>query len=240
MSALTHLTRLAKKAIRRRSDTGLRDRFRALLRELAGGDDRSLGELLRGSRELLAMYRAEGLTHPDECLLLRRLASEVTDGVILEVGSYRGRSTIALAIGSKRGAGAPVYAIEPHEPFEGVLGGTFGPRDRVAFFRNVLKARVVEIVRLVNLSSEAISSTWERPIALLWIDGDHRREAVERDLACWEPYLTSDSRVVFDDSDRPGVGPYEVVQDLVASGRYRRLEGVGKVTVLAREAEPSA
>ena len=49
------------------------------------------------------------------------------------------------------------------------------------------------IVRLINLSSEVISVGWTKPIALLWIDGDHRYDSVVRDFKCWEQYLTKDS-----------------------------------------------
>ena len=85
----------------------------------------------------------EGQISPAESLLLFQLASKVTEGVILEVGSYRGRSTVALALGTRAGASLPVFAIEPHEPFQGALGGVFGPEDREHFFRNLLRAGVV-------------------------------------------------------------------------------------------------
>src|SRR5437868_8006845 len=63
----------------------------------------------------------------EELLFLEGLAREVQPPeCIVEVGSYRGRSTAALAAGSRAGGGAAVYAIEPHEQFTGVLGGQFG------------------------------------------------------------------------------------------------------------------
>src|SRR6266508_6690796 len=102
--------------------------------------------------------KIEGMIGDQEAALLTRLASQVEEGCIVEVGSYRGMSTIALA----KGARVPGYAIEPHEHFQGVLGGTFGPADRRAFFENLLRAGVVEQVRLVNLSSEIVRSEERR------------------------------------------------------------------------------
>jgi hypothetical protein len=162
-----------------------------------------------------------------EAALLTRLASEVDDGCIVEIGSYRGMSTIALA----RGARVPVYAIEPHEEFVGVLGGRFGPDDRRAFFENLLTAGVVEQVRLVNLSSEVISPGWQLPVGLLWIDGDHRYEAVRRDFDCWAPHLRG--KVAFHDAIQPTLGPSQLIEELLTEG-YELVEHVQGTKVLRR------
>ena len=46
---------------------------------------------------------------------LYRLASEVPEGqVIVEIGSYRGATTCALALGSNAGNGVEVFSIDPH------------------------------------------------------------------------------------------------------------------------------
>jgi Methyltransferase domain len=176
---------------------------------------------------MLRRRRVEGMISPDEERLLARLAAATTHGCIVEVGSYRGMSTIALA----RAATVPVFAIEPHEPFQGIMGGTFGPADRRAFMENVIRAAVAEKVRLVNLSSEVVTGGWHLPVGLLWIDGDHRYEAVRRDLECWQPHLVGP--VAFHDSCGPTLGPTKLVAELVADG-YEVSETVGATTVLER------
>jgi Methyltransferase domain len=169
----------------------------------------------------------EGMIGDREVELLTRLASEVEAGCIVEVGSYRGMSTIALA----KGARVPVYAVEPHEHFQGVLGGTFGPADRRAFFENLLRAGVVEQVRLVNLSSEIVTPGWQLPVGLLWIDGDHRYEAVRRDFECWEPYLRG--HVAFHDAIQAALGPTRLIDELLAAG-FELVEEVQATKVLRR------
>jgi hypothetical protein len=72
----------------------------------------------------------------NEAQLLSELASQVSEGYIAEVGSYRGRSTVALTLGSQHSSTVPVYAIEPHEAFTSVVGGNFGPRDSLHPGRN--------------------------------------------------------------------------------------------------------
>jgi predicted O-methyltransferase YrrM len=66
-----------------------------------------------------------------EGALLRALAAEAAGGAIVEVGSYRGKSAVALALGVRDARGEPatrIYCIEPHREFTGVYGGRFGPR----------------------------------------------------------------------------------------------------------------
>jgi predicted O-methyltransferase YrrM len=171
--------------------------------------------------------KLEGMIGEKEADLLTRLASEVAEGCIVEIGSYRGMSTIALA----KGARVPVYAIEPHEEFIGILGGKFGPADRRAFFENLLRAGVVERVRLVNLSSEVVAPRWQIPVGLLWIDGDHRYEAVRRDFECWEPHLRGS--VAFHDAIQPTLGPSQLIEELL-SDVYELVEHVQGTKVLRR------
>jgi hypothetical protein len=171
--------------------------------------------------------KLEGMIGDQEAALLTRLASDVDEGCIVEIGSYRGMSTIALA----RGARVPVYAIEPHEHFVGVLGGTFGPDDRRAFFENLLAAGVVEQVRLVNLSSEIVAPGWNLAVGLLWIDGDHRYDAVRRDFECWEPHLRG--LVAFHDTIQPTLGSAQFVDELLADG-FELVEHIQGTKVLRR------
>src|ERR1700722_20931863 len=107
-------------------------------------------------RHLRPVHLTPGMVSLDVAELLYSLARDVDAGVIVEVGSYRGRSTVALALGSRAGHGAPVFAIEPHESFHGPLGGDFGPEDRGFFYRAMLRSEGYREVRLINLSSEEV------------------------------------------------------------------------------------
>lgn len=174
----------------------------------------------------------EGFLSPDECRLLQRLAGTVTTGAIVEIGSYRGRSTVALACGANRNV--PIYAIEPHETFKGVLGGEFGPQDRVAFCQNLLRAGVLDRVHLVNLTSEAAAKGLHVPIDLLWIDGDHREEVVRRDFDLWSPRVVPGGLIAFHDSTDPAGGPAKVVAFALSTSHFELAERVARTTVLRR------
>ena len=176
----------------------------------------------------------EGMLSIEEAELLARLAAGVRDGVVLEVGSYRGKSTAALALGARAGAGATVFAIEPHEEFTGVLGGKFSGEDRAAFFHAMLQVDCTQQVRLINLSSEVVAPGWRRPIGLLWIDGDHRYEAVRRDADCWLPHLVPGGLVAFHDSLDENLGPIRVIRGLLARGDHELVERCVATTVLRK------
>ena len=165
----------------------------------------------------------------EEAQLLFNLAKQVTSGCIVEVGSYRGRSTVALSHGAKAGHQPPVFAVEPHEEFVGELGGQFGCEDRAAFFQTMLRTRSYENVRLVNLSSELITPNWQQPVAMLWLDGDHSFEGVSRDFQCWRDHLPTGAVIVFDDATDQRLGPYRLIEELINAGKVRKLAAVGKV-----------
>ncbi len=171
----------------------------------------------------------EGMISMEEGRLLYDLARAVQGAAVVEVGSYRGRSTVALARGSLDGHRVPVYAIDPHENFEGVLGGQFGHEDRGAFMSAMLATGSFEVVRLINLSSELVTPAWSEPIGLLWIDGDHRYEGVRRDFECWAPHLAEGAVVAFDDATDPELGPWKLLEELSAAGRLEASACTGKV-----------
>ena len=172
----------------------------------------------------------EGSVSKTEARLLYTFAKNVKEGCIVEIGSARGRSTAALALGSLEGSNVPVYAIEPHEEFIGVKGGKFGPQDRVEFFKNMLRIGCVEIVRLINLRSQDVAQCWTQSIGFLWIDGDHSYEAVKHDLEAFGAYLVPGGFIALHDSNLEG--PARVITEAIASGRYHRVRQVEQITLL--------
>ena len=174
----------------------------------------------------------EGMTSIEEAKFLYTRARAVREGCIVEVGAYRGRSTVALGRGSLDGNRVPVFTIEPHQTFTGVLGGRFGPADSGAFHRAMLETGCYHVVRLISLASEQIVSGWRLPIGLLWIDGDHRYEGVRRDFESWRPHLMQGATIIFDDASDPALGPHRLIAELLLTGEYGMVGSFGKMAVL--------
>ncbi len=132
----------------------------------------------------------EGWLTPSEGELLQLHARACpADAAIVEIGSYEGKSTLRLAAGSREGNGARVYAIDPH------LEGSWE-----ALLRNLRVHGVDDFVTPLRMTSEEAARDWDRPIGLLFVDGDHSRAAVALDWKLYSPHLIEGAVVAFHDS----------------------------------------
>jgi hypothetical protein len=107
------------------------------------------------------------------------------DGAVVEIGSFRGRSTIVLA----RAAGA-IVAIDPHAggdrgPQEILPEAERGDADYAAFHANLAAAGVTDRVRHVRLPSAEAHAAVDGPLSLLYVDGAHRFGPARADLVDW-------------------------------------------------------
>ena len=138
-----------------------------------------------------------------ECLF--DLAKQA-ENCIVEIGSYKGLSTVVLAEGSRNGYGVPVYAIDPHIPHTDTTGSTevlYGPHAKWAFYKNLLRYNCEKIVNVVQLPSALVSQCWYTQIGLLFIDGDHTYEGVKGDFDHWQGLVKG--KIAFHDSQREGI-----------------------------------
>jgi MMP 1-O-methyltransferase len=141
-------------------------------------------------------------------------------GVIVEIGSFKGKSTICLGLGSKAGASVPVHAIDPHQ-------------ERFPEFEaNVDRAGIGDLVRPIPSLSQAAADGFEEPIELLFVDGSHEYDLVLEDFEKWVPKVVDRGWVVFHDTTWTA-GPRKVVGHAVY--RSRRFKDarfvVGSMTV---------
>jgi predicted O-methyltransferase YrrM len=109
-------------------------------------------------------------------------------GLIVEIGSFRGRSTIVL-----RRAAAPgveVVAIDPHRgsdrgPQEIVADAARGEADHEAFHANLRMAGVDGDVRHVRRLSQDALDEVRGSHDLLYVDGAHRYAPARADIERW-------------------------------------------------------
>ncbi|HJQ84974.1 MAG TPA: class I SAM-dependent methyltransferase [Candidatus Binatia bacterium] len=197
---------------------------------------RRLGRRRGRARDLAKVRATGGRMTAAECEALYDLAREAKDGCIVEIGTFRGKSTVACALGARAGGGARVWAVDPFIPFVGACGGRFGPGDKVALLRNLLLADVAEQVWMLHAPSTQAAAGWREPIALLWLDGDHTYEAVRSDLDAWAPFVVAGGTVAFHDSLDPALGPRRLIEELLARGGWERVRVVDTLTVLRKTA----
>jgi predicted O-methyltransferase YrrM len=136
-----------------------------------------------------ALEGVEGWFSPDQLArVAARAAAVPAGGRIVEIGSFRGRSTIAIARSAP--AGAEIVAVDPH------AGNDRGPReidgfaraaaeDSEAFLANLDRAGVRESVAYVRKFSHEALGDVVGPVDLLHIDGAHRFAPARDDIRRW-------------------------------------------------------
>lgn len=193
--------------------------------------------LKKSLKDIDKVQSVEGHLSKGEAEVLIDNAKNTSDrGVIVEIGSFRGRSTVALALGSRANKhDIPVYAIEPHESFIGEYGGVYGSNDREEFFKNILKYKLTSEVRLVNLPSHTVVKYWDKMISFLWIDGDHRYDKVKKDLFSWSKFVLPGGRIALHDSVDEKQGPYKAIQYLLKTdSSYKVIKKERSLTLLEK------
>ncbi len=131
------------------------------------------------------------------------------NGVIVEIGSWKGKSTIWIASGSKSGNKVKVYAIDPHtgsseHQKEGEKIYTFEE-----FKKNIKNAKVDDIVVPLVKTSEDAAKNFDEPIELIFIDGAHEYESVKLDFDLWFPKVINGGIMAFHDTLGYWEGPFQ-------------------------------
>jgi MMP 1-O-methyltransferase len=171
------------------------------------------------SKVTQALADVDGWLFLDEAWALhesvRNLARPGQPVTVVEIGSFKGRSTIALALGVKARGSGTVFAIDPHTG----AGTPIGPvATAVEFQRNIAAAGVDKLVELLVTTSHAARPQFAaKSIDLLFVDGSHEYEDLKTDITDWQTALKDESVVAFNDPCAPGV--YRALRELVVRSR---------------------
>jgi predicted O-methyltransferase YrrM len=180
----------------------------------------------------------EGMIDHSEIPVLVEAGRRATLAIV-EIGSYRGQSAVALALGTQAANRVPVYCIDPHADWTSRVAVEyhFTPENRTHFMQNIVRAGVSETVRLINLASDEAWAAWkvrkaaERAIDVLFIDGDHSR--VETDVARWGAFLAPGGTLLIHDY-RSTQEARDVVAALVDAGQYTLIQIVNELAELRK------
>lgn len=153
-----------------------------------------------GDEEIRFIEQIPGCLSEEQGSLLAYLAAHPAgDGCIVEIGGFMGRSTLWLARGLRHAGGGSIFSIDPHD-------GAERPRVRTdidshrAFVENITRAGATDLVESIRERSQEVAKTWNRPIALLWIDGSHEYEDVLADLEGFGPHVIAGGHIALHDT----------------------------------------
>ncbi|MEP7113149.1 MAG: class I SAM-dependent methyltransferase [Ilumatobacteraceae bacterium] len=199
---------------------------------------RSLDELLS------VVHDVEGWLSTDQAARLYAAAAATGPGdQIVEIGSFRGRSTIVLA------GAAPddvsIIAIDPH------AGNDRGPNeirgfeshaavDHDAFNANLAAAGVADRVQHIRefsgLAHEAVTGT----IAVLYIDGAHRYAPARADIHRWGSRVESGGTMLIHDSFSSVGVTLAISRELMLGGRFRYIGRTRSLTEYRADLDDTA
>lgn len=157
----------------------------------------------------------EGYLTPREARFLCLLAVvATTSGDVLEIGSYKGKSTVVLAKSVRFAGGDGIVAVDPLS-----LPSSTDPnmRDKCAlpeqFRKTLVEHDVDSIVEFHQMCSHELGRMWDRPLRLLWIDGDHTYPGAKADFQTFRRFLNPGAIVAFHDVLHGFDGPVRVFCD---------------------------
>lgn len=193
-----------------------------------------------GFAEVLARLQGvDGWLTEAQARRLWEAAAEVRDGgLIVEIGSFRGRSTIVLA--SAAAAGVQVVAIDPHGggdrgPQEITPDARRGHEDFDAFRANLERAGVQARVRHVRLPSQSAMAEVDGAVDLLYVDGAHRYRPARADIERWGARVSPGGALLIHDSFN-AIGVMLAQLRLLVFARQWRYRGrAGSLAVYRRE-----
>jgi hypothetical protein len=190
--------------------------------------------------ELDAAVAVEGwLTEAQARRLGARAAA--ARGTIVEIGSFRGRSTIVLALAAP--PGREIVAIDPHAgsdrgPQELAADAARGEDDHTSFHANLAAAGVAERVRHVRKPSAAALGEVEGRLGLLYVDGALRFGPARGDLARWGARVAPGGWMLVHDAFSSIGVTGALLVECAASGRWRYARRTGSLAEYERLTVP--
>jgi predicted O-methyltransferase YrrM len=154
-------------------------------------------------------------------------------GSIVEIGSFKGKSTVMLATVAQHYGVSPVVAIDPHNfdnPELAEHRAAPGASSYEAFLRNLESSGVADLVEVHRARSTDVSPGWTQPIRFLWIDGNHAYSGAKADFDGFLPHLIPGGIVAFHDALHLFSGPIRVfVEEVLRSDRFGAAGFVGSI-----------
>ena len=167
----------------------------------------------------------DGWMSPDQGRRLWDAASRCpVGGRIVEIGSFRGKSTVVLA--SAAADGVEVVAIDPH------AGNDRGPQelegferdaetDHEVFLANLSAVGLADRVRHVREFSDRAHDAVADPIDVLYVDGAHRFGPARSDLRDWGARVGDGGTLLVHDAFSSVGVTLAILREMTVSGRFR-------------------
>lgn len=149
--------------------------------------------------EKMAKIGMDGWINDIEGQVLRDEIEKLDKGVYLEIGVAFGKSLSTMCHYAK--PGVEIYGIDCLNWIE---------RDK-----NMEQLGVKGRANFIEGDSQQEALAWQKPIDLLFIDGDHTYYGVMKDLLSWLPHVKKGGRVIMHDYDVTSPGVMKAIHDFI-------------------------
>jgi len=166
-----------------------------------------------------------GYIYEVEKNLLFLEASKVKDGTIVELGSYLGKSTAALADGA--GPGTKIDAVDAwdNRAMDGCPKVTYEQ-----FIKNIEPWKDKITAHRTNTSS--LAKDFIAGVDLLFIDADHSYEGCKADLEAWYPLVNEGGVILMHDYTEKGCGVKKAADEFFAKVKGSKSHIIGSILVV--------
>ena len=196
----------------------------------------------------------EGWTTPAELVELAKVSQALPENpVIVEIGSFLGRSTVLFAGVRKLRGNGKVHAIDPFDgsgdiysiPIYHRIANKLKMSLFERFYYNLHNAELLDWVEVHQGTAETIIPSWTQSIDLLFLDGDQSPEGVRSAYEQWSPFLKLGGAIVVHNSgdrhyDPNHDGHRRLVVETIRSPQYENIYCVGSTTFAYKVREDSS
>lgn len=182
----------------------------------------------------------EGWFSTDQLARVTARAADTREGgCLVEIGSFRGRSTVAIARSAP--ADAAIYAIDPHAgndrgPQEITGFETEAQEDHEVFVANLRRSGVDERVTHVRKFSREAHADVPDGIDMLHIDGAHRLGPARSDIRSWGDRVAPGGVMLIHDAFSSVGVTLAILSSLLFSSRWRYVGRSGSLVEYRRDA----
>ena len=185
-----------------------------------------------------------GWTRGEEAVALAWASASLPQvAVIVEIGSFLGRSAVLLAGARKLRGSGQVHCIDPFDAsgdtfsasvYQAIEGSLDSPL-RHCFDQNIRRAGLTDWVVVHPGYAHDIAAHWHQPVDMLFMDGDQSYASVRQTYESWAPWLKPGGVLAVHNS-RPGKyqaghdGHRRLIVETVHPPEYTEVQLIGTTT----------
>lgn len=189
---------------------------------------------------LLITEDFEGWIAKDEAELLYNTAAKLKgNGVIVEIGSWCGKSLTIITTGAlKNGFNSKIYSIDPFLTSKDEPNGKYE-----TFIQNLKKNNLDNKITHIKEKSQIAGLNFNEIIEFIFIDGFHTYDAVKKDFDLFYPKIIEGGYIAIHDIGYYK-GPTDLVMELAHNDTFKIIdfkcstvlaEKVSKLTTIEQE-----